>query len=132
MLISLMTCKATGSPDRYSSSTQPIYEIVWYCLICTVSYLILRLISFFNRLSNSIYKNQFLTPVQFDVLARFHPNPIEIIIEMKKAYLQIAVAKSRRHFLRFLRIDNNFKEIPEIVKFRFWRDCVGINCHEVS
>ena len=49
VLIFLMTCKAIGSPDRFSSSTQPIYETVWYCLICTVPYLILKLISFFNR-----------------------------------------------------------------------------------
>ena len=46
VLIFLMTCKAIGSPDRFSSSTQPRYETVWYCLICTVPYLILRLISF--------------------------------------------------------------------------------------
>ena len=37
------------SPDRFSSSTQPRYKTVWYCLICTVPYLILRLSSFFNR-----------------------------------------------------------------------------------
>ena len=49
VLIYLMTCKAIGSPDRFSSSTQPRYEIVWYCLICTVPYLMLRLLSFLNR-----------------------------------------------------------------------------------
>ena len=46
VLIFLMTCKAIGFPDRFLSSMQPRYETVWYCLICTVPYLILRLISF--------------------------------------------------------------------------------------
>ena len=44
-----MICKAIVSPDRFSSSTQPRYETVWYCLMCTAPYLILRLLSFFNR-----------------------------------------------------------------------------------
>ena len=41
-----MTCKVIDSPDRFSSSTQPRYVTVWYCLTCAVPYLISKLISF--------------------------------------------------------------------------------------
>ena len=35
-----------GFPDRFSSSTRPRYLTVWYCSICTVTYLTSRLLSF--------------------------------------------------------------------------------------
>ena len=56
VLIFLMTCKTIDSPDRFSSITQPRYETVWYCLICTAPCLILRL-SFLSRffVSNNLH-----------------------------------------------------------------------------
>ena len=46
VLIFLMTCKALGSPDGFSSRTQPRYVTLWYWLICIVPYLISKLRGF--------------------------------------------------------------------------------------
>ena len=63
------------------------------------------------------------TLLLFDVLARFRLNPIGIIADFEKAYLQISVADCHREFLRFLWFDDVFKDIPEEVIFRFFRFC---------
>ena len=65
-----------------------------------------------------------------DVLLRFRFNPISIIADIEKAYLQISVASCHRDFLRFLWFDNNFKDIPEITKYRFCRVLFETNCSQ--
>ena len=64
------------------------------------------------------------------MLLRFRFNPIGIIADIEKAYLQISVAACHRDFLRFLWFDDIFKDIPEVTKCRFCRVIVGANCSQ--
>ena len=64
------------------------------------------------------------------MLLRFRFNPIGIIADIEKAYLQISVADCHRDFLRFLWFDNIFKDIPEVTKYRFCRIIFGVNCSQ--
>ena len=81
-------------------------------------------------LNDILYKGPCLTPLLFHVLLRFRFNPIGIIADIEKAYLQISVAHSHRDFLRFLLFDNIFKDIPEVAKYRFCRVIFGANCSQ--
>ena len=64
------------------------------------------------------------------MLLRFRFNPIGIIADIEKAYLQISVADSHRDFLRFLWFDDIFKDIPEVTKCRFCCVIFGANCSQ--
>ena len=77
-----------------------------------------------------MYKGPCLTPLLFDVLVRFRLNPIGIIADIEKAYLQISVADCHRDFLRFLWFNDVFKDIPEEVIFKFCRVIFGANCSQ--
>ena len=81
-------------------------------------------------LNDAMYKGPCLTPLLFDVLVRFRLNPIGIIADIEKAYLQISVADCHRDFLRFLWFDDIFKGIPEEVIFRFCRVIFGAYCSQ--
>ena len=81
-------------------------------------------------LNDAMYKGPCLTPLLFDVLVRFRLNPIGIIADIEKAYLQISVADCHRDFLRFLWFNDVFKDIPEEVIFKFCRVIFGANCSQ--
>ena len=81
-------------------------------------------------LNDAIYKGASLTPLLFNVLVRFRLNPIGIIADIEKAYLQISVADCHLDFLRFLWFDDVFKDISKEVIFRFCRVIVGANCSQ--
>ena len=51
--------------------------------------------------NDTLYRGPCLTPLLFVVLLRFRFNPIGIIADIEKAYLQISVAVCHRDFLRF-------------------------------
>ena len=61
------------------------------------------------------------------MLLPFRFNPIGIIADIKKAYLQISIADNHRDFLRFLWFDDIFKDTPEVTKYRFFRVIFGAN-----
>ena len=79
-------------------------------------------------LNNAVYKGPCLTPLSFDVLARIWLNPIAIVADIEKAYLQISVADCHVDFLRFLWFDDVSKDIPEEVKVWFCRVTFWGNC----
>ena len=81
-------------------------------------------------LNDAMYKGPSLTQLLFNVLVRFRLNPIGIIADIEKAYLQISVADCHRDFLRFSWFDDVFKDIPEEVIFRFCRVIFGANCSQ--
>ena len=64
------------------------------------------------------------------MLLRFRFNPIGILTDIGKAYLQISESDCHRDFLRFLWFDNIFKGIPEVTKYRFCRVIFGANCSQ--
>ena len=74
-----------------------------------------------SSLNDTLYKEPCLTPLLFDVLIRFRFNPIGIIVDTEKAFLQILVADYHCNFLRFLWFDDIFKDIPQVLKYRFCR-----------
>ena len=78
-------------------------------------------------LNDAMYKAPCLKPHLFDVLVRFRLNPIGVIADTEKAYLQIFVADCHRDFVRFLWFNDVFKDIPEEVIFRFCRVTFGAN-----
>ena len=53
-------------------------------------------------LNHAMYEGPCLIPLLFDVLVRFRLNPIGIIADIEKAYLQISAADCHCDFLRFL------------------------------
>ena len=55
-------------------------------------------------LNDILYKGPCLTPLLFHVLLRFRFNPIGIIADIEKAYLQISVADCHRGLTTFLKI----------------------------
>ena len=81
-------------------------------------------------LNDAMYKGACLTPLLFNVLVRFRLNPIGIIADIEKVYLQISVADCHLDFLRFLWFDDVFKDIPKEVIFRFCRVIFGANCSQ--
>ena len=70
------------------------------------------------------------TPLLFHVILRLQFNPIGIIADIEKVYLQISVADCHRHFIRFLWFDDIFKDISEVTKYRFCRVIFGVNCSQ--
>ena len=64
------------------------------------------------------------------MLLRFRFNPIGIIADIEKAYLQISVADCHRDFLIFLWFDDIFKDIPEVTKYRYCRVIFGADCSQ--
>ena len=62
------------------------------------------------------------------MLLHFLFNPIGIIADIEKAYLQISIADCHRDFLRFLWFGDIFKDIPEVINYRFCRVIFRANC----
>ena len=80
--------------------------------------------------NDTLYRGPCLTPLLFVVLLRFRFNPIGIIADIEKAYLQISVADCHRDFLIFLWFDDIFKDIPEVTKYRYCRVIFGADCSQ--
>ena len=80
--------------------------------------------------NDTLYRGPCLTPLLFVVLLRFRFNPIGIIADIEKAYLQISVADCHRDFLMFLWFDDIFKDIPKVTKYRFCRVIFGADCSQ--
>ena len=63
----------------------------------------------------------------FDVFVGFQLNPIGIIADIEKAYLQITVVDCH-HILSLLQLDDMFKDILEKIIFRFPSVIFETNC----
>ena len=81
-----------------------------------------------KSLNDLLYKGPSLTPHLFDVLVRFRVHLVALIGDISKAFLNIKVAEKDRDALRFLWVDDPFKEDPEIIELRFTRVLFGLNC----
>ena len=60
-----------------------------------------------------------LTPLMFDVLLRFRVNPIALVGNIEKAFLNIKIHPEHRDCLRFLCLNDIHAENPEIITYRF-------------
>lgn len=62
-----------------------------------------------------------------DILSRFRVHRIAITADIEKAFLMISVMSKDREFLRFLWVDDPFKDDPSIVVYRFTRVMFGVS-----
>ena len=60
----------------------------------------------------------------------FRFNPIGIIADIGRAYLQISVADCHCDFLWFLWLDDIFKDISEVTRYKFCRVIFRANCSQ--
>ena len=78
-------------------------------------------------LNDCLHVGPSLTPLIFDVLLRFRVNPIALVGDIEKAFLNIEIHPEHRDCLRFLWLNDIHAESPEIVTYRFNRVVFGCN-----
>ena len=76
-------------------------------------------------LNDCFYKGSCLNPLLYDTLLRFRVHNYGLIADIEKAYLQISIVPEHMDYLRFLWLDDAYKNNPEIVKYRFTRVIFG-------
>ena len=62
-----------------------------------------------------------------DILLRFRVHPIALAGDIEKAFLMVSVTKRDQDVLRFLWVDDVFKESPEVVTMQFKRVVFGVS-----
>ena len=63
----------------------------------------------------------------FDILLRFRVHRVVFTADNEKAFLMISLSSEDREFVRFLWMDDPFKEDPELKLFRYTRVVFGIS-----
>ncbi|CAB4006308.1 Hypothetical predicted protein, partial [Paramuricea clavata] len=76
-------------------------------------------------LNQCLYSGPNLIAKIFDILVRFRLNKIGILADIKQAFLNIAISREHRDFVRFLWYDLNSKE-EKIITYRFLRVVFGL------
>lgn len=69
-----------------------------------------------------------LTPGIADILMRFRAHKMELVPDIEKAFLNIAVDEQQRDVMRFLWIDDASKDDPNIESYPFCGVVFGMNC----
>ena len=77
-------------------------------------------------MNECLHKGPQTTPLIFDILLRFRTFKIALVVDIEKAFLQIAINERDRDFLRFLWFYGVFSEQPKIVRNRFARVMFGV------
>eukprot|EP00112_Aurelia_sp_Birch-Aquarium-sp1_P002538 Seg128.14 transcript_id=Seg128.14/GoldUCD/mRNA.D3Y31 product="hypothetical protein" protein_id=Seg128.14/GoldUCD/D3Y31 len=67
------------------------------------------------------------TPLIFDVLLRFRMNPVALVGDIEKAFLNIEIHPQDRDSLRFLWLKDIHAKDPEFIVYRFLRFLFGCN-----
>ena len=78
-------------------------------------------------LNDCLHVGPALTPLIFDVLLRFKINPVAVVSDIEKAFLNIEINPEDRDCLRFLWLKDIKSKDPEIVVYRFNRVVFGCN-----
>ena len=71
-----------------------------------------------QNLNSCLYKGQHLIPLMNDILLRFRSRFVTLVRDIEKAFHQIPIIPEHRNYLRFLWVDDVFKNSPSIVKLR--------------
>ena len=77
-------------------------------------------------LNDCLLKGPSLNPLIIEILLRFRLYPVAFVCDVQKAFLQINIKKEDRDMLRFLWVDDPFKDDTEIVTYRFCRVLFGL------
>ena len=80
-----------------------------------------------TSLNDCLHVGPALNPLMFDILIRFRENPVVLISDIKKAFLNIEVHSEDRDCLRFLWVKYIHAAKPEVITYRFKRVVFGVN-----
>ena len=78
-------------------------------------------------LNECLHVGPSLTPLIFDVLLRFRMNPVALVGDIEKAFLNIEIHPQDRDCLRFLWLKDIHAKDPEVIVYRFLRVLFGYN-----
>ncbi|XP_065658389.1 uncharacterized protein LOC136082904 [Hydra vulgaris] len=78
-------------------------------------------------LNDCLEKGPCLLPMLIDILIRFGTYKIAVASDIEKAFLNIAVNKNDRDFLRFLWFHNVNNSNPKVISYRYSRVLFGMN-----
>ena len=78
-------------------------------------------------LNDCLYSRPPLTPMIFDVMARFRAHNVALTADIENAFLNVAIAPEHRDHLRFLWVDDILTDNPQLVIMRFTRVVFGVN-----
>ena len=80
-----------------------------------------------TSLNDCLHVGPPLTPLMFDILIRFREQPVVLVGDIEKAFLNIKVHAKDRDCLRFLWVRDSHAKDPDIVVYRFNRVVFGVN-----
>lgn len=80
-----------------------------------------------SSLNECLYVGPPFNQYILDIIIRFRLHSIALAGDIEKAFLMISVAAQDRDVLRFLWVDDPFKETPTIVAMRFRRVVFGVS-----
>ena len=78
-------------------------------------------------LNDCLHVGPSLTPLLFDILLRFRINPVVLIGDIEKAFLNVEVDREDRDYLRFLWVKDIAGGNLEVEVYRFCRVVFGLN-----
>ena len=78
-------------------------------------------------LNDCLHVGPSLTPLLFDILLRFRVNPVVLIGDIEKAFLNVEVDREDRDYLRFLWVKDIAGDNLEVEVYRFCRVVFGLN-----
>ena len=78
-------------------------------------------------LNDCLYSGPPLTPMIFDVMARFGAHNVALTADIERAFLNVAIAPEHRDYLRFFWVDDILTDNPQLVIMRFTRVVFGVN-----
>ena len=78
-------------------------------------------------LNDCLHVGPSLTPLLFDILLRFRVNPVVLIGDIEKAFLNVEVDREDRDYLRFLWVKDIAGDNLEVEVYRFCRAVFGLN-----
>ena len=80
-----------------------------------------------TSLNDCLHVGPSLTPLMVDILLRFREQPVVLVGDIEKAFLNIEVHEGDRDCLRFLWVKDVHAKDTEIVVYRFNRVVFGVN-----
>ena len=78
-------------------------------------------------LNDCLLKGPKFNQLIFDILVRFRAYKFALTADLEKAFLMVSVGEADRNVLRFIWVDDPFKDYPEFKIYRFTRVVFGVS-----
>ena len=78
-------------------------------------------------LNDCLLKGPKFNQLIFDILVRFRAYKFALTADLEKAFLMVSVEEADRNVLRFIWVDDPFKDYPEFKIYRFTRVVFGVS-----